>query len=268
LRVHNTMKANWSLNLLCLMAFCCCATTGGKDQGHALLNWWPSAGQWGDAAGGAIKHPGTWSPAIGAILIAVGNWDGDISDWATKEKPIFGSYQTAQDASDILCTSAHMGMVTTAWLVPAEDRPWLASTAWRIAWEHLGVMVASYATDPIKKWTARDRPNGGPRSFPSWHATRAAAYAGMGYRNLNLIDMRPVYRHSAQLALATLAAGTAWARVEAGQHYPTDVLAGAALGNFIAILIHDAFLNRNLRSEISLRTNLDGSVILEFETGF
>jgi hypothetical protein len=33
--------------------------------------------------------------------------------------------------------------------------------------------------------------------------------------------------------LALLAAGTAWARVEAGQHYPADVLAGVALGRFL-----------------------------------
>ncbi|MBD3343874.1 MAG: hypothetical protein GF401_02280 [Chitinivibrionales bacterium] len=28
--------------------------------------------------------------------------------------------------------------------------------------------------------------------------------------------------------------GTGWARVEAQKHYPTDVLVGAALGNFCA----------------------------------
>jgi hypothetical protein len=202
------------------------------------------------------------------MIIAAGDWDGDISDWAVAGRPVFGSHQAAQDASDVLRTSAHVGMVTTALFVPADDKPWLLSTARRIAWEHLGVMAASYATDPIKRWTDRDRPNGGQRSFPSWHAARSAAYAGMGYRNLNLIDMKCGYRHSAQLALAVLATGTAWARVEASQHYPTDVLAGAAMGNFIAILIHDAFLGRDERSDFPLRTGGDTSVILGFEVRF
>jgi membrane-associated phospholipid phosphatase len=40
----------------------------------------------------------------------------------------------------------------------------------------------------------------------------------------------------------TLAAGTAWARVEAQKHFPSDILAGAALGNFVASFVHDAFL--------------------------
>lgn len=29
---------------------------------------------------------------------------------------------------------------------------------------------------------------------------------------------------------------------EGGKHYPSDVLFGAALGNFVAIFVHDAFL--------------------------
>ena len=34
----------------------------------------------------------------------------------------------------------------------------------------------------------------------------------------------------------------AWARVEGDRHYPSDVLAGAALGHFLSAFIHDAFL--------------------------
>ncbi len=40
-----------------------------------------------------------------------------------------------------------------------------------------------------------------------------------------------------------LASGVAWARVEGQKHYPSDVLAGAALGHFLTAFIHDAFLN-------------------------
>jgi membrane-associated phospholipid phosphatase len=39
------------------------------------------------------------------------------------------------------------------------------------------------------------------------------------------------------------AATTGWARVEGQKHYPSDILAGACLGNFITTFIHDAFLN-------------------------
>ena len=33
-----------------------------------------------------------------------------------------------------------------------------------------------------------------------------------------------------------------WARIEAGAHFPSDTLLGAALGNFVASFVNDAFL--------------------------
>ncbi len=261
------MKAAWLFSFVSIFAFCCCATTKSDRNRFLKEHWWPECGRWRAAAANAVKHPGTWVPGAGAAIIAVANWDEDIADWAIDEGPLFGSQRRAEGASDFLRSATHVGMMTTALAVPS-DNCWLPSTAWRMAWEHLGVMAASYCTDPIKRWTDRDRPNGGKRSFPSWHATRSAAYAGMGYRNLDLIAMKPAYRHSSQLALAALAAGTAWARVEAGQHYPTDALAGAALGNFIAVLIHDAFLGRDERPKISLRTIGHQPLTLGFEVRF
>jgi hypothetical protein len=40
-----------------------------------------------------------------------------------------------------------------------------------------------------------------------------------------------------------LASSVAGARVEAQAQYPSDVLASGALGNFLSVTIHDAFLN-------------------------
>jgi hypothetical protein len=45
-----------------------------------------------------------------------------------------------------------------------------------------------------------------------------------------------------QIGNLLFATGVAWARVEAGGHYPSDVLAGAALGHFISAFIYDAFM--------------------------
>ena len=42
----------------------------------------------------------------------------------------------------------------------------------------------------------------------------------------------------------TLAGATAWARVEGGVHYPSDVLAGAALGHFVTSTFTHALLTR------------------------
>ncbi|MDW6061867.1 phosphatase PAP2 family protein [Streptomyces sp. FXJ1.4098] len=65
-----------------------------------------------------------------------------------------------------------------------------------------------------------DCPGAGDWSFPSIHATLAAALA------VGLVVLRP--RLAA--VVLPLAAVVAVARVAAGVHYPHDVLAGAALG--------------------------------------
>lgn len=36
-----------------------------------------------------------------------------------------------------------------------------------------------------------------------------------------------------EIGFGMITAGTAWARVEGGVHYPSDVLAGMALGHFV-----------------------------------
>jgi len=47
---------------------------------------------------------------------------------------------------------------------------------------------------------------------------------------------------SLQLGNLLLATGVGVARVEAGAHYPADVLAGAAIGHFLSAFIYDAFI--------------------------
>jgi hypothetical protein len=39
--------------------------------------------------------------------------------------------------------------------------------------------------------------------------------------------------------------GASWARLEGNYHYPSDVLLGAALGNFIGRFLNDAFIGPN-----------------------
>jgi membrane-associated phospholipid phosphatase len=49
-------------------------------------------------------------------------------------------------------------------------------------------------------------------------------------------------RTTLEIGAGAITAGTAWARVEAGAHYPSDVLVGVALGNFMAAFFTEAFL--------------------------
>lgn len=71
------------------------------------------------------------------------------------------------------------------------------------------------------------------RSFPSGHtssAFAAAVFAGEVYARLHPDDPA---RHWVRAGGLTVAAATAWLRVRAGRHFPTDVLAGAVIGSLV-----------------------------------
>jgi hypothetical protein len=99
-------------------------------------------------------------------------------------------------------------------------------------------------TNSLKDATDRERPlkKTSDNSFPSLHATEAYSYATLTSRNVDTLALSPMTRKVLRISAKTLAAGTAWARVEAGKHYPTDVLAGAAIGHFLTAVIHDSFM--------------------------
>jgi membrane-associated phospholipid phosphatase len=64
----------------------------------------------------------------------------------------------------------------------------------------------------------------------------------MAAANVEVTPMPGWTRRSLQAGLYGVAAATGWARVEAGVHYPTDVLVGYAIGQFIARFGYHAFL--------------------------
>jgi membrane-associated phospholipid phosphatase len=96
------------------------------------------------------------------------------------------------------------------------------------------IVLAQVVSDQLKELTDRPRPpaasalgalpaNG---SFPSGHATTAAAVAAALWWS----------SRRASLALAAFALLIALSRVWLGVHYPTDVLAGLALGTALGLL--------------------------------
>ena len=51
---------------------------------------------------------------------------------------------------------------------------------------------------------------------------------------------------------------TGWARLEGNRHYPSDVLFGFALGNFIAAFMNDAFVTPEGREHLAFRVDTAG----------
>jgi len=82
-------------------------------------------------------------------------------------------------------------------------------------------IVAGMTTHALKYATQRPRPDGEEFSFPSGHAAGSFAMATVLQRHYGVKAAVPAY------AFATLISG---ARLQANSHYPTDIIAGAAVG--------------------------------------
>ncbi|UCF66811.1 MAG: phosphatase PAP2 family protein [Acidobacteriota bacterium] len=235
-----------------------CATMRARSE-SAGRGYWPSEQRWSRAAREALRDPGTWAPAAGAAVIAVGDWDEKIAEWAVEQTPVFGSPANARSWSDDLRTSAHVGMLISSLAVPPGDGPW-ESRLGRVVVDHGAGLTTGIVTGLLKDGSERVRPDrSDDESFPSAHSSMAFSYASAGARNLEDLSLSNSTRRSLRAGFLTVAAATGWARVEAGVHYPADVLFGAALGHFIGRVIHDAFLGSEQKFDVALRIDGDTS---------
>lgn len=188
------------------------------------------------AAHKAFFNPNTLIPLVGAGIFSIDDFDERVSRWATKHCPIYGSPENAKRVSDSIKSVLEIETYVTALAVKESKL------------ERLGIEWATFkavgsTTNITKETTSRTRPNGtNDLSFPS--ACTSFAFTGSTLSNLNLdyIDMRSEVKEVIKIGNVGLASSVAWARVERGAHYPSDVLAGAALGHFMSAFIHNLFL--------------------------
>ncbi len=198
------------------------------------------------AAHNAFFDLQTLVPAAGALIFAIDDYDEEVSDWASNHSRLFDSIEDAKDASDVLRGILLAETVVTVMILPSGDdkKHWSVSKLKGLSVELAALGATSSITARLKDLTDRTRPdNTTDNSLPSAHASGAFSAATLSNRNLDNIDMPKKLRRTLQTGNICLAAGVAWARVEGKRHYPSDVLAGAALGHFLSAFIHDAFMN-------------------------
>jgi undecaprenyl-diphosphatase len=143
-------------------------------------------------------------------------------------------------------------------LVPLGDdlKPWLAATPILLAAGPRGRRavvsgwLAAIAASVAGKAVRRERPSrqslagrvvaGDEPSSPSFPSTHtASAFAFAGATSAQLPHAGPV--------LGPLALLVAWTRPAGGRHYPTDILAGAAIGTCSAAAVTHAQRRRTAR---------------------
>jgi len=227
----------------------------------------PDGSRWGEHSGfevgwerteqaavRAARNPWVWAPLAGAAVMQIDNWDHRVSNWAIDNTPIFGSVTSAHDWSNYLEATAGVAYVSSVMATPSGE----SGPEWWDAKLHggmvgLGAIVATGATtEGLKALTGRERPNGGQNSFPSGHTSFAAVTDTLTARDLESIPMSDGARTASVIGLDALTFATGWARVEAGAHYPSDVLVGMSIGNFFGQMFTDAFLGDDLSQRVAL----------------
>ena len=205
-----------------------------------------------------VKQKSVWVPLLSAAVVVLADADDGISDWAVDHTPLFGSPPAADDASDVLVESLMVSALVSSLLAEPDQgnrfKPILVNG--------LSLVANQKVTKGIKQLAKRKRPTRlSDQSFPSLHSSRAFAAAEITSRNLALIPLRERTRLFLDAGIYTLASTAAWARVEGRAHYPSDMLAGAALGGFIVGVFNEVFLSRNPSAMVSFHPIPHGAAV-------
>lgn len=228
---------------IALLAGCGTLQNGrGWGQDVTLFPGWQRVGK---AALDAALSPATWVPAGVALALQVDNMDERLSDWASDNTPIFGSQDNAADASDFFRDAALADYLITTLATPSGPHPgeWALNKLKGLAVGYVALHSTRNTTFFLKDATDRMRPDESrATSFPSNHTSKAAVYSMLASRNIKSLPISDGFKTALKIGTFSLDVGTAWARVEAKAHFPSDVLAGMALGHFMGAFFNDAFL--------------------------
>ncbi len=232
----------------------CTTLPNGRDWGQDAT-FRPGWQRVREVAIDAARSPRVWAPLAGAALLQIDGWDRHVSDWARDKTPVFGSQQQASDWSDRLLLATEVSYLATVLATPSGDSSgdWIRAKSKGFGVELAAMAATSISTDVFKAAVGRERPNGeNNESFPSGHASHSAVVTQLAERNLRSVELPEGTRLALDIGLDALTAGTAWARVEAGAHFPSDTLFSIGLGNYMGMLFNDAFLGLEHPSRISV----------------
>ncbi len=212
----------------------------------------------GESASNAAFQPETWAPLATAVLLAISGADSKVQTWASENTPIFGSVSRARDASDNLLKVSSWIYLTSVIITPSGNNipTLLLNKTKGLAVGFGAILSTQLLTAELKTIAGRVRPDSSDsRSFPSGHTSAVATNMMLTSRNIEYLELEPWAEDAIKIGLNTMTLTTAWARIEGRAHYPSDVLFGAALGNFIGAFINDTFLGR-FSDNIKLTTDI------------
>lgn len=241
LRRNFRYSAQTSGLLLASLIVSGCAATSRPTLGNSMT-FTPGWSRLGQSSARAIRDPNVWAPLLAAIGLQLGDLDEQISDQLREDTPLFGSTASALDASDDLRSLSEIAYLSTALLAPGPDTgvDWLVTKSKLLGSEWLMSETLGNVTTSIQSYTGREKPNQkNDNSLPSYHVTTATFNSRLADLNTGYLPLTDGSRQTLSYGYDAIAGLTAWARVEAGEHYPSDVLVGWSLGYFMGYLAED-----------------------------
>jgi len=195
------------------------------------------------AAKSAFYDFGTWPLLLGAAAFRVSEYDSKLTEFAMERKPLFSNNETAARSTDLLRSFDDALTMGTALAV---NETW-SDKGRRIVMESGALFLTRFRTTQMNERVNREYPDGsGDDAFGSHHAASPFAAAALTRRNVDSIDMPDWASISINVSSYVAATASAWGRIEMGLHYPSDQLVSAAIGNFTAIFLHDAFVSEDV----------------------
>lgn len=221
------MKAATAVLLLLTMTGCASSGPSGLGSSTTITPGWDRLKQ---VTVEAFKDPAVWAPALAGAIVQIDDMDTEISDHLREETPIFGSTENASTMSDDLRDLTKFAYISTALIVPDGA----ANKAKLLTAEYLAVEATSTITTEVKELAERDRPNEeDDMAFWSGHAAASSVQASLAITNIDYLSIDDTPKQFLKYSMTGSAILTSWARVEAGEHYPSDVFFGYAFGQFM-----------------------------------
>lgn len=262
-QVASTISSITVILLSSLLIGCSTKTQLGNWGESATIT--PGWNRFTNSVRNAATSPKTWAPLAIASISYITDADERVSNWAVENKPVFG--KSAPDASSDLRQSATDIYRLTVLITPSGNNPqeWIFNKAKGITVGAAAIATVGEITDFTKETAGRTRPNGeNTRSFISGHASSTAIHTELATQNIYYLDTSPLITQATAWGLYGLNAASAWSRVESGSHYPSDVLASMAVGNFISIIFHQTFMPHNNSSDIYAYIEEDGTYMFKY----
>jgi len=195
----------------------------GEDV--SLMPGWEKVGE---SAFDALTSPLVFIPATSALLLQIGDADGRLSDWASDHTPIAGSNDRAKQLSSDFHSSSSYAFYLSILATPSGNDPttWVTSKMKGAAVQGGATLLGHTLMNEMKETTGRERPdNSDDLSFPSTMSFGSAVFAGFASKNIHAMNVPSPAKTGMNVVVHTLPYAVAWERVEAKEHYPSDVLA-------------------------------------------